>query len=265
MEKKVNIKNIVETTIKDVLIEGELLNENFTKVARILHGLRPNIHTLGIISAENPYGKQATKEYNDTKTLELQKYLLSGRYGYIQIDGKYGNKERSFIVNNISKDSLLQIGSSFEQESVIFAEKVDQGDYIGMKFQMIGTDNIKSKNYGVIMGEQNVFVNIGDVDDYYSEYKGRKFIIPFYGVENMVTNFDKWVKVSKQDYTDIKYTDGGRSLPTPEKTYVYRNKYTGDELSPEEYEKAVKMNENAARTSGSVAYNYRGLVKKILK
>jgi hypothetical protein len=72
----------------------------------------------------------------------------------------------------------MDIGSKYTQDSIIFGEKIDEkGEYDGMKISMIYTNK---NQYGEIAGERYVFINVENADDYYSEYKGKKFKIPFF-------------------------------------------------------------------------------------
>lgn len=167
--------NIIESYSQG---QKSLISESkFSRIANILRGNVPKIQTIAFLTAENPNGKPASKEFNIEKNKELVKMLKSANLGFHHVLGKYGGEENSFMVNNITKDEALDLGAKFNQHSIIFGERVTSGDYFGMKFQLIGTDE---DNYNQIMGQQEVFININDAEDYYSEVRGRKFQIPFY-------------------------------------------------------------------------------------
>lgn len=235
------------------------LNESYSQLAHTLRGLRPNISTIGIISAENPKGVKADAAYNREKTIELVRYLSDARHGYRRTEGKYGNLENSFIINNISEGELLAIGSRFDQESVIFGKKVEEKDYTGMKFTMIGSYR---NNYGKILGEKEVFVNRQNAKDFYTEYKGRKFVIPFFGVEDIKTELVNWDEIEHREH-DARWQGG--VVPTTSKKRLLRHRITGREIPLEEYKKAESYLLRAATMEGSSAWHYRGMANRILR
>lgn len=153
-------------------------------IKNIMRGVVPSVQTFGFIIAENPYAEKSdtrfNKEANDRLRYDLKKHGL----GYQMVKGKYGTEENTFFIPNISKSELLELGRKYEQESVIFGEKV--GDYDGMKFEMIFTND----KYGQVDSERYVMFNLDDdTKDYYTKVKGRKFYIPFYDDEHEFTTF----------------------------------------------------------------------------
>ena len=58
-------------------------------------------------------------------------------YGPIRIRGRFGNKERSFMIPNITRDDIVEAGKKFSQESVIFGEKTGDNEFV---FQYIEGD-----------------------------------------------------------------------------------------------------------------------------
>lgn len=149
----------------------------------MMRGFVPNVRTVGIITAENPNSVQADPQFNAEANAKLEKQLRTMNLGFQKIRGKYGNTENPFFVPNITKDELLQLGRECQQTSVIYGEKTgntrDGKTYDGMVFQMIFTDH----RFGQVDSERKIFVNVQDRQDYYSEIKGRKFVIPFYDDE----------------------------------------------------------------------------------
>lgn len=235
------------------------LNESYSQLAHTLRGLRPNISTVGIVTAENPKAVQASAEYNREKTAELVRYLSDARHGYRRAKGKYGNLENPVIITNISEGELLAIGARFNQDSVIFGKKVEEKDYTGMKFTMIGT---YSDNYGEILGESDVFVSRKDAKDFYTEYKGRKFVIPFFGVEDIKTKLKNWDEIERREH-DARWQGG--VVPTTSKRRFLRHRETGREIPLDEYKKAERYLLRAATMEGSSAWHYRGMANKILR
>jgi hypothetical protein len=176
--KELDLRKLVQEEI-EIKQKKQLLESGYARVANIMRGLVPKIKTFGIITAENPHGKYIDKSENKERNRELVKDLKNMNLGFHKVAGKYGTKENSFMVINIKKKELMELGKKYQQESVIYGEKMRDDQYDGMNFQMINTDD----KYGAIMGEQKVFVKKDDAENYYSEVKGRKFQIPFFDEE----------------------------------------------------------------------------------
>lgn len=241
---------------------GGVNESGYASLANTLRGLRPGIHTIGILSAENPYGEKRSDEYNRAATEKLKKELSKFRLGWRPLRGKYGSEENSLLVPNISKAVLHSIGYQFEQDSVIFGERIEDGDYVGMEFKMIITNPKKPDEIGNIIGEQQVFVHRNNPEDFYSEYKGRKFVIPFFGVEDVTDITDDWKKVRGRSFH--KRWEGG-STPFNVDTEYYQHKKTGRTLTPEEYEEGARFIKEATTHAAHALWGYRGRAAKILE
>ncbi len=151
------------------------IQESFSRIAQIMRGLVPSVRTIGIVTAENPMGEALPTAENKTRNERLRKVLKRGNYGFTQVKGKYGNVENPYIVYNIQKDSLVHLAKHYGQESVIFGYTTDEG----MTFEYIERPK-DAPNYSV-QGERDVFLHVDDdVEDFYTEVKGRKFIIPLF-------------------------------------------------------------------------------------
>ncbi len=152
---------------------SEYVGSGYSRMMRILKGQVPTIHTFGIISADNPQGKKSPAEENNRRQEKMKKILSESFLGYIQHKGKYGSFEKPFLIFNIQKDFLLTLGDEehFDQESVIFGQVAHEDNSV--LFQYL--------EHGKVTDERNVVLtNVGDREDFYSEYKGRKFYIPFF-------------------------------------------------------------------------------------
>jgi hypothetical protein len=186
------------------------LNESgFSRIKNILTGHVPSIYTIGIITWENPLSKEASPEYNKEANKKLEQILRDGMLGFNKIKGMYDKKpENPFLIRNISKNALCLYGYEGKQTSVIFGEKIDSSNinnfnisksindknYIGMNFKLINTEN-KDKFY--VMSERNVIINRNDYTDAYSEYKGKKFQIPFFDTN---VNIDKEIDYIQDNF-----------------------------------------------------------------
>lgn len=226
--------------------EEEFKESNVRSVLQVLKGLTPRIRTIGFITAQNPMGKEASAEFNKAANLKLSKILRDGQYGYRPVKGKYGgNPEDTFMVHNISKSFLLELCKNFNQESIIFAEKTEDG----MRFEMV-------LYTGEVIGIRQVFIDRDNADDFYSKYKGKKFQIPFFNID---AGDD-----TELDYADAKYDDGGRRMVgvNKVKTKIDGKEYDADADKINEIE---RLQEEALTQTGHSAYVKRGLIKSLLK
>ena len=188
--------------------------ENYSTVANTFRGLRPSIKNLAILTAQNPHGEQHSNEFNKAANKELEAFFSKAKLGYRKVKGSYGQKEKSYIVFNIPYALAIEIGTRFNQDSIIYGEIKDKQSYDddeSMLFKIIGTDQSKPEEYKEVLDQTSVFVSRNNADDFYSEINGRKFILPFYDVIDQSDNI-------KKDYTGSKWK-GGKAEPTVTTTY----------------------------------------------
>lgn len=165
--------------IVEYLEEENLRESGFARLKNAMHGLVDGIDTIGIVSAQNPAGKEPlTKLENKRRHEELKKKVRELGYGFMNPDyGMYGDKEKSLIIQNITKEKLVELSNFYEQESCIFGTKdVNEAGAL-FKWEYI-------KN-GKVVGEETVYTShsgseVQDRKDYYTKHKGRKFVIPFF-------------------------------------------------------------------------------------
>ncbi len=160
---------------------------NIDNLMLLIHGLVPNVKTIGIITAENPHGKKANPVFNKSMNEKLEKRLREKNLGFVKVKGKYGNHENPFFVPNITKDEVLLLGKEYNQTDIIFGEKIEEGNKDGIRFSLIYSDH----RMGDIIGQRDVFVDRKNADDYYTEIKGRKFQIPFFDDDMKDAEFGK--------------------------------------------------------------------------
>jgi hypothetical protein len=135
----------------------------FRDIMRILSGDRQNVESVGMMTPENPSAQQLSKEENDALLEEFEKRLREMNLGFKRIRGKFGNKERSFIIPNISRDEIVSLGKDFGQEAVIWGTKEDGK----MVYQYIEGDETKQKRDVVLTGPE-----VDIKRDFYSQEPG---------------------------------------------------------------------------------------------
>jgi hypothetical protein len=168
--------------MKEILNEWKkFLNESgFNRIMNILAGNVPSIDSVAFITAANPNAEPTPARENILLNKELAAWLRARGLGFIRIRGKFGGPEKSFIVNNITKDETIAAGLEFDQEAVIWGEKTfdTEGDPTGFKFYYIEGDVIKQERDIVLSGEE-----VQNREDFYSQERqtaARKFLVPFF-------------------------------------------------------------------------------------
>ena len=170
----------------------------FNRIIDILSGGVPSIDSVAFLTAANPMGEPETAKVNRALNLQLADWLRNRGLGFIRIRGSFGGPEKSFIVNNITKDETIAAGKKFDQEAVIWGEKNfdEDGDPLGFTFYYIEGDKIVQVR-DIALSDEGVQAK----EDFYSQERqsaGRKFVIPFF-------DEDYEIVVSKEsnDYIDI--------------------------------------------------------------
>ena len=106
IEYKEHIPSRKEATYKTKSEFGKDLKER----------LNPNTDKrVGILTAEKT---EATNFYNTRANKDLKEQLIKDGYKVINVPGKYGNKEKSFYVEDLSLSDAIKYGKKFNQESV---------------------------------------------------------------------------------------------------------------------------------------------------
>ena len=92
--------------IVNTILEKVNLTENPNTILKsALLGKNPNVESLTIITAENPFGKKINRRDNATRLKAFKTQLKLGGHPYKNIVGKYGNKEHSFVIFNLSRSA----------------------------------------------------------------------------------------------------------------------------------------------------------------
>lgn len=181
-----------------------LLESGFSRLMQIISGLVPSVKSFAIVTWENPKNIPLPAEENNKRNEELKGQLARGAHGFIQIKGKYGKLENPFVIMNIPESEAIALGengyNSEKQESIIYGIVNAPQD---ITFKLIYTDGSGSPT---LIRHVWTTLDVQGKTDYYSEYKGRKFIIPF---------FDDY----KFNYDAAKFKNGtiiGREKKPPE-------------------------------------------------
>jgi len=168
--------------MKKILNEWKkFVNESgFNRIMNILSGNVPAVDSVAFLTAANPQGERTPARENVRLNKDLAAWLRARGLGFIRIRGKFGGPEKSFIVNNITKDETIAAGLEFDQEAVIWGEKTfdSEGDPTGFKFYYIEGDVVQQERDMVLSGE-----GIENREDFYSQERqsaARKFVIPFF-------------------------------------------------------------------------------------
>lgn len=162
-----------------------LAESGLARVRRILFGAVPVIRTIGIITAQNPSGQppwpgndiESGRENRD-RNKSLEAYLRARDFGPVKVKGRFGLYEDSFLIPNISRQELLNLGRWSDQQAVIWGQRqTDRFSNPYMRFEFIDTDSGRAQSV------RTVHIGSADVqgrDDYYTMVGGRKLVIPFF-------------------------------------------------------------------------------------
>jgi hypothetical protein len=180
-----NLKNWGKGLIQKLFFS----NTVYDTIRKAVKGQIFTLKTCGILTAENPFNQEQSKEANAEKNAKLYDRLDRRNYIVMNLEGSYGKgPELSFLVLNISREDIIDLGHDFNQETVIFGEKDKDKEGV-FTFHMVNStgDNIGSDDgtprsvviFEDQMGEEdkvNLWSRPMEKDGEY----GKKFNIPFY-------------------------------------------------------------------------------------
>ena len=157
----------------------KFLNESgFNRIKNILQGQVASVDTVGFMTGENPMAQKMSSSENRDLNKELMAWMRERGYGPIRIRGRFGNKERSMIIPNITREDMIEAGQYFNQESVIWGQKTDESKFV---FEYIEGDQTLQRRDVVLFDD-----DVQSREDFYSQERqsaGRKFFIPFFDEE----------------------------------------------------------------------------------
>lgn len=176
------------------------IEENSNRYRRVKRALfgdpSGKIKTFAIISPENPLGLENTtdeewrekykkwknnpREYNKQSLDSLKNELLADRikkngdtamkmggFNYVQIKGKYGDNERTFIIFNIPLADAKAIATNYGQES-FFWGKVSNEEGTPSTIGYYATTNA-CKTYNLVEVSNTIY-DVTDAEDFFSKY-----------------------------------------------------------------------------------------------
>ena len=145
----------------------------YSRLMQIMSGQVPSIHTFGIMSVDNPQNQPLSEPDNQLRRDEFKVVLKKAHYGYVQHNGVYDRWEKAFFIMNVSQAQLAKWcdPKNFDQESYIFGEVDHDKNEVDITL-FEGSTPISVRR--VVLYMEN------GVQNYYSEFKGRKFQIPFF-------------------------------------------------------------------------------------
>ena len=193
--------------VEDILERTTLTENPNTILKSALVGKNPNVESLTIITSENPLGQRFSRKDNKQRLNDFKAQLKAGGHPYKNVIGKYGNKEHSFVIFNLSRDAAENYARVYEQESFIFGIKNKDG----MIYEYWVT-NDGGTTYG--LAKTTDFVrNEEQLEDYFSRLHSYKFNVGFDFSESLDDSLVKKLESiqSPEDKQWIKeYVNGNR-------------------------------------------------------
>ena len=211
---------ITKSKLKQIIRE-ELNEAGFARTRQAMAGVVPNIETIAFLTGENPGGEPAPADVNKENNAALEKRLRAGNYGFRKIKGKFGSPEKSFMVMNIPRSEAAALGQDLGQEAIIWGQRQEDEGGAYFNFEYIEGDNTIQTRQVSLSGR-----DVQDRDDFYSQVKGRKFLIPFFDDEyegaSMKVKSDLNELTDQQRVTYGKYTQCIKDSLLEQKTAKYR-------------------------------------------
>lgn len=184
-----------------------------------LVGVNPHVHSIAILTSENPLAHNLSKQVNNERMKKLEIFLKNKNQNehilFRKMLGKFGNIEHSFMISNITQKEAEEIATRYKQVSFIFGKlkdkkmvygyySIDIDDYLNLpenkrkdkevvfdidlnkEVEIWSTEGLYSlkdihdKTSYVQPNDLKTKINDkSDEDDYYSRFKNFKFTIPF--------------------------------------------------------------------------------------
>lgn len=142
------------------------------------------IETFAILTANNPnlisYDRKSNDKFNsqlkDLISHDNPEDILKQYYfNYYKVKGKYGNKEDSFLIYNLTLQDAKTLATRFQQQSFIFGKNTDDG----LVFEFWANKSKSGYVYAKI-DEKTIYRDEQTAQDLYTQIsRDFKFSIPF--------------------------------------------------------------------------------------
>ena len=157
-------------------------NKDAEQLFRKETGRYNGIHTIVVLTVENPDSKQATNQFNQKERHSLLSDIKNGGYAYLPALGRFGNTERLYAVFNMSVNSAMILCGKYQQTSFVYSELKDDSSIHSEyheKFDKSLPFNKKTNNY-VKKDECDTWEDVSNADDDFTIIGEKfKYSIPF--------------------------------------------------------------------------------------
>ena len=163
------------------------------------------IHTIVVLTAENPDSKQATNQSNKKARQSLLSEIKNGGYAYVPAIGRFGNTECPYAVFNMSVNSAMLLCRKYQQTSFVYSELKDDGSIHSEYFEKLDTTlpfDKETNNYAK-KDECDTWDDMSDADDYFTVIGNKfKYSIPLPIIntvnETICENLSRAVAIQKE-------------------------------------------------------------------
>lgn len=189
-ETKINniINNVINEYVKNVDLNEESphqkhrIYKNVEQFFKQRTGGYNGIHTIVVLTAENPDSEQATNKFNKKARRSLLSDIKNGGYTYVPAIGKFGNTERPYAVFNMSVNTAMILCGKYQQTSFVYSKLEEDGTIHSEYYEKIDTTLPfnKEKNNYVKKDECDTWEDMSDAEDYFTIIGNKfKYSIPF--------------------------------------------------------------------------------------
>lgn len=131
------------------------------------------IRTFAIMTPENPAGNSADASFNNKLVKRFKGTLKNGYIQYIPIEGKYKNKEHSFMLINIPLSTASHLAGIYHQESFFYG-KTSKTGIAEIGFYLSQKPEDKNPTYQQVDRVNNIN-RLEEFSDYFSRHGNFKF------------------------------------------------------------------------------------------
>ena len=146
---KETLKGLIQEVVNErnensfVLSEGNR-ETKYDRIIAALEGRKPEIKTVGLMSAQNPMVKSVSPEENARRKAALEKELKKRNLKYERIAAEFGgNPEQSALIINPTQFDMDNLCRMFQQWGFVWGERYpmnEERDFMGFTMYMIDYD-----------------------------------------------------------------------------------------------------------------------------